>query len=318
MIRKNINTETIEGRIYQHNLTEKKVENASSPNYGKIFINGSIDVATDEACLNVLNVHYTYVAATTKAGAQNRTYTTLKKIIESGKTILNDGKDAATKVRLTPSAAVNDFYPNGGDELVTTPRNEGGYVTIINELAPEGINRQKFKFDMLITNVNHIDANEERGIKNDYTQISGAIFSFKNDLIPFTVTAHNPSAMQYFEGLGASNAEPVYTQLWGKIENRTETKTQTVTSAFAGEDSELVDESERKVKEWVVTGANPENYDFGDENVMTVADLQKAIEDRNVYLAEVKRRSDEYYASRGNAVATPAPANNIPEGGFKF
>ena len=53
-----INSEFIEGRLYQKNLEVKTVKNQSSPNFGKSFIHGTIDVATDEACMNVIQIHY--------------------------------------------------------------------------------------------------------------------------------------------------------------------------------------------------------------------------------------------------------------------
>ena len=124
-MRNNTNTQTIEGRIYQHNLQVRKVENQASENYGKEFINGTIDVATDDAGMNILQVHYSYVTEITKSGKTNGSYTALKKIIDSGKTIITDGIDNATMVRLTPSAALNDFYPQGQEQLVSSPRNEG-------------------------------------------------------------------------------------------------------------------------------------------------------------------------------------------------
>ena len=67
-MRNNTNTQTIEGRIYQHNLQVRKVENQASENYGKEFINGTIDVATDDAGMNILQVHYSYVTEITKSG----------------------------------------------------------------------------------------------------------------------------------------------------------------------------------------------------------------------------------------------------------
>ena len=58
-----INTETIEGRVFQHDLKIKTVQNSQSPNFGKAFIQGNLEIATDEAGLNVVKVHYTYVSA---------------------------------------------------------------------------------------------------------------------------------------------------------------------------------------------------------------------------------------------------------------
>ena len=232
----------------------------------------------------------------------------------SGKTILTDGMDNATMVRLTPSAALNDFYPQGQDQLVSSPRNEGGFVTIVNSLHPEN-ERSKFTFDALITNVKHIDADPEKNIAEDYTEIRCAIFNFKNDILPFTLVARNPGAMKYFEGLDATGANPVYTKVWGKIVSKTISIERKTESAF-GEDA--VDTVERRVREWVITGAAKEPYEFGAEEVMTSADVKKALADREVMLAETKKRSDEYYASRNGGAAAVPTANAVPEGGFNF
>lgn len=316
-MRANTNQEQIEGRIYQHNLQVRTVQNQSSPNYGKEFINGTIDVATDEAGLNILQVHYSYVTPTTKSGKANASYTNLKRIIDEGKTIINDGMDAATKVRLTPSAALNDFYPNGQEEVVSTPRNEGGFVSIVTNLHPEGIERNKFTFDMLITGVRHVDKDEEKNIPEDYAEIKGAIFNFRNDILPFTVTARQPEAIKYFESLDATGSNPVYTKVWGKIVSKTIAVEHKIESAFGGD---AVDTTERRVREWVVTGAQKEPYEFGAENIMTAEDIKKALEARNVLLAETKKRSEEYYASHnaGRKAAAPKTNNAIPAGGFNF
>ena len=42
--------------------------------------------------------------------------------MDSGKTVVGDGKDLAWKVRCTPAIALNDFYPQGQDNLVSRPR----------------------------------------------------------------------------------------------------------------------------------------------------------------------------------------------------
>lgn len=318
-MRRNINTETIEGRVYEHDLTLKTVQNQQSENYGKEFINGSVSVATDEAGLNVLTVHYTYVTEMTKQGKQNATYGNLKRIME-GKTWINDGKDAAMKVRLTPSAALNDFYPQGGDQLVSQQRNEGGFVSIVTDLNPEGPGRQKFTFDAVITGVTLVEADPERNIANDYARINCAIFNFRNDILPFTLVARSQGAIDYFMGLDASPSEPVYTQVWGEIVSTTVKVEKTVESAFG---EPMVDVSERRQREWVVTGAKPEPYVFGDTDTITVEELSKAIANRNVYLEEVKTRAKEYYEGRGNAVAAskpaePTPNATVPVGGFNF
>ena len=318
-MRTNQNTEQIAGRIYTHALSIRKVENKNSENYGKEFINGTLDVATDDAGMNVLQVHYSYVTPTTKQGKGNVSYNALKQIIESGKTILKDGLDQATCVRLTPSIALNDFYPNGEDELVSTPRHEGGFVTILRggpKDLPAEADRNTFKCDALFTNAIVIEKNPERGIDEDYLQLKGCIFNFRNDILPMTFILRNPNGIKYVESLGIDPSNPLYTEARGYIENRTVKIEKTVESAF-GEDA--VDTVERKVRNWVINNMAKVPYDFGAEEILTAADIQKAMENRNVYLAEVKQRSAEYYkgAAQANNVAAVS-ATGIPAGGFKF
>lgn len=319
-MRKNINTINIEGRVFEHDLTIKTVQNQKSQNYGKEFIAGTVSVATDEAGLNVIPVHYTYMTEITGGGNKNATYINLKKIME-GKTWAADGKDAATKVRLNPSVALNDFYPQGSDDLVSQQRPEGGFASIISDFKPEGEARQKFTLDVIITGVTLVEADPEKHIDNDYAKINCAAFNFKNNILPISLVAKTPGAINYFMGLEASPSDPVYTQVWGEIKNSTIKVEKTIESAFG---EPVVDITERKQREWVVTGARPEPYVFGNADTMTEEELTKAITDRNVYLEEVKTRAKEYYETRGNAAAAgvktamPTPTANIPKGGFNF
>ena len=175
-MRKATNSERIEGRVYQHSLTVKTVQNQTSANYGKEFISGDLEVAVDEAGLNVIPVHFTYVTPTTSSGAENRTFTVLKKVIDGGKTWITDGKDEALKVRVDTAIALNDFYTQDGN-LVSVKKNEGGFVSIVNgELSLEN-ERNTFTVDMLITGVNRTEKNEEKNINEDFVTVRGAIFN---------------------------------------------------------------------------------------------------------------------------------------------
>ena len=104
-----INKEHIEGLIYDHSLTMKKVENKESQNFGKIFITGSIDVMTDNN-FNVIPVHFTYVTAETARGKKNYTYDALAKVISEGKTVLANGPEEAFKIKIDTALGLNDFY----------------------------------------------------------------------------------------------------------------------------------------------------------------------------------------------------------------
>ena len=298
-MRKAQNTERIEGRIYQHDLAIKQVQNKDSQNFGKDFIAGNLEVATDDEGLNVIKVHFTYVTETSKSGSKNNTYATLKKIIDENKTWTTVGKDEATKVRIDTALALNDFY-NANDELVSAKTNEGGFVTIINELGEEK-ERNTFSVDMIITGVTRKEEDAEKGIK-EHALVRGAIFNFRNDLLPVEFKVDNKDGIEYFENLGATNAEPIYTKVWGKIVSETKTSTQEVESAFG----EAAVRTYKNVnKEWIITGTAKVPYDFGDENIITRDELTKAAQNREVYLADIKKRADEYKANKtANPTAT--------------
>ena len=42
------NVEYVSGRLYQHNLVKKTVQNKESKNFGTEFISGTVDIVTDE------------------------------------------------------------------------------------------------------------------------------------------------------------------------------------------------------------------------------------------------------------------------------
>lgn len=314
-MRKAINTERIEGRVYQHSLAVKTVQNQTSANFGKEFISGNIEVAVDEAGLNVIPVHFTYVTPTTNAGAENRTFTALKRILDGGKTWITDGKDEALKVRIDTAIALNDFYTQDG-QLVSVKTNEGGFVTIISELGPEN-ERNTFAADMVISGVTRTEADPEKNIEKDFVTVKGIIFNFRNDALPVEFLVRHEDGMKYFEDLEVTNAEPIYTKVWGKINCGTILNEVTEDSAF-GESS--VRTYERKIREWNITGTAKVPYEFGDEKVLTVEELRTALQNREVMLADVKKRAEEYRAGKDSATATasaPTPTNTAV-GAFNF
>ena len=318
-MRKPINKEHVEGRVYEHNLAIKTVQNRESANFGKEFIGGTLDIATDDECLNIVTINFTYVTETTAKGTKNETYTALKNIIETGKTVLVDGKDAATMVKVDTALGVNDFYTsrNGEEVLVSAKRNDGGFAHIVNKLCDLDA-RNTFECDMLINGTRLVEADEEKKIPANYLVVKGAVFNFRNALLPVEFIVKNEGGINYFESLEASASEPVFTKVWGKINCETIIDKREEESAF-GESA--VKEYERKIKEWVITGTAKEVYEFGDEkNGITVDDIKKALSDREVYLADVKKRQDDYKASQAATTTSNTGGAGVTaaQGGFNF
>ena len=306
-----INQTHIEGVLYEHNL-EAKVSGEASKNPGTPFIAGTISIATDDAMTNIVPIHFSYVTATFGSGKPNDTYTTLSNIVNGTfGTYMKDGADKAVKLRVDSALGLNEFYTerNGKEELVSAKRNEGGFVHKVDALDEDEKVRNTFKADMVITCVTHIDGDDEKGLPEKCI-VKGAIFDFRKSLMPVEFSATNPNAMRYFEGLEASQKNPVFTCVWGRQVSETIVKQIRTESAF-GEDE--VREVKNTRRDFVITGASKEPYLWDDESSITAVELNEAIQKREVDLAAMKKRQDEYRASK-NAPKAATPA----AGGFNF
>ena len=306
-----INQTHIEGVLYEHNL-EAKVSGEASKNPGTPFIAGTISIATDDAMTNIVPIHFSYVTATFGSGKPNDTYTTLSNIVNGTfGTYMKDGADKAVKLRVDSALGLNEFYTerNGKEELVSAKRNEGGFVHKVDALDEDEKVRNTFKADMVITCVTHVDGDDEKGLPEKCV-VKGAIFDFRKSLMPVEFSAINPNAMRYFEGLEASQKNPVFTCVWGRQVSETIVKQIRTESAF-GEDE--VREVKNTRRDFVITGASKEPYLWDDESSITAAELNEAIQKREVDLAAMKKRQDEYRASK-SAPKAAAPA----AGGFNF
>lgn len=307
-----INKVSLEGLFYEHKL-EKKITGENSKAPGTEYITGTISIATDAECLNVVPVHFSYVTEKTSKGKTNKNYDLFVKIIE-GKlpTVMANGKEEAAKLHIDTAIALNEFYieRDGKEELVSAKRLEGGFVNEVAEISSEITKRNFFDVDMLITKAVRVEANEERQLPEKVT-ISGYVFDFARHIMPVSFSVTNPAAMEYFENAEPSEKEPFFTRVWGsqlsqtiKIKNETE-------SAFG---ETLVTESTRSRKDYIITGAAKEAYVWDDESTLTAKEVSEMMAAREVTLASIKQNREEYKKS----AATPASSFKAKEEDYNF
>ena len=307
-----VNKSHIEGYVYQHTL-ELKTSGPNSANPGTQYISGNLDVLTDDAGVNVVTVHFTYVTATTKQGKPNATFNTLNDII-SGKigNVMSDGQSGAGKVSIDSAIGLNEFYSDrsGKEELVSVKRNEGGFVHLVNAINEDEKTRNTFECDIVITAVKLQEADEENGYA-EKAIVKGAIFDFRNALLPVEFSVTNSNAIGYFMSLDASTKNPVFTKIRGRQISETTVKQIVEESAF---DGPSIREVKNTRKDYVITWAAKEPYAWDDESTMTAQQLLKAMSERELYLAGVKQRNDEYKASKNQtpgAFAAAPSANDF-------
>lgn len=318
-MRSNENKERIEGYLYAlddgngRDALALRQSGANSKIPGTNYIAGTMLVAVDEEGLNIVPVHFTYVTENYASGKINRSYGVLEQIINTGKTWTSVGKDMATKVRIDASLGLNEFYGQDGN-LVAAKRNEGSFINIVNGQLSPAVERNRFTADMVITKVDIIEADEEKNTST-YASVHGCVFDFRNAILPVEFVVRSEQGIKYFENLDASGSNPVYTKVWGRINCSSVSYEEKTESAFG---EPIVNTRTRRTREWEVTGAAEEVFDFGAEDVLTVAELTKAMQDREIHVADIKKRADEYAASKAAPAAAPVNTQPTKKTDFKF
>lgn len=291
-MKKMINKSHIEGILYESTLEER--DSKSTP--GTKYISGklSIEVAED----NVITVEI-FENEITKAGKRNQKYDKLQSLIGAN-SIVTTGRDTAVCLKIDSALSLNDWYPQG--ELVSTLRNFNGFINFISvgEMKPQAT----FQADMLITSTMDDMDRDENGdfIPNGALKVKGYIFDFANRIMPVEFLVENEAGVNYFRDL-----EPnTFTKVWGKQVTQSETIRKVEESAFG--DDKVVEFTNTRRK-FIITGTNKEPYMFGEEGILTVQEVQDAIANRNVYLADKKAQSEnKASASTEPVVKNPSTA----------
>lgn len=307
----------IEGILYDHDLKIK----ASGPNSkapGTEFISGTVKVATDADMLNVIEVHYSYVTEKQKNGNTSATFTNLNDIL-TGKNMTymaGKGKEdyVPSYVRIDTAIGLNDFYSeqNGQTELVSAKRNEGGFLHFIreNELNPEEGLRNYFDEDFLVTSFSRIDADEEKNLP-EKMNLRGVVFDFRRGILPVDFSVYDPAIMDFVETENPAPVSPLCMSVRGQVISQTTTIRQVTESKFG---PAIVKELPRNRKEYMIISVG-NVYDWNDDSFITEDELRKAMADREVYLATVKKNAEDYKAQKANTTAAPVVTKT---GGFNF
>ncbi len=294
-MRKTVNNCHVEGYLYEHKL-EMKVTGDTAKNPGTEFITGTIGIATDDEMTNVVQVHFTYVTAMTSKQKPNATFNILQAIID-GKlgSVIENGKEDACMLRIDTAIGLNEWYDTKGTgDLISVKRNEGGFVHQTQELGlPQ--NRATFDADMLINSINRMEADEENN-KPEKMVLSGYIFNFRGELLPVEFVVYNPKGMDYFESQDISPSSPMFTEVRGNQVSKTIVTTVEEEGAFGDASIREVRSSQR---DFVVSWVKPVPYDWDGEDLLAT-ELDEKVADRELYLADVKKRQDDYEATKGN------------------
>lgn len=290
----------VEGYIFNFGNDERRQlkERISGPNAthpGTEYIQGELNIATDDEGSNVVTVWFQYVpkvwpAKNGKPERENQTYTELARLINEAKTFETDGA-AATKVRVDGNLDVNDFYTREG-ELASPKRIRGSFIHPLT--GPMNDHPATFDIECVLSQA---IAKEVDG-GDDYMTLKGYTFDFRNSILPFDVNVRIPGAITYFENQEISSANPLVTNIKGDIVSAIIKQEKEIESAFG---EPVVETTTSTVRTWDVTWAAKDPMEWDDESSITKAELKKALQAREDMLAAEKKRQDEWKASQGSS-----------------
>lgn len=303
-MKKMINKSHIEGLLYEMSL-EERVAGDTAANPGAKYISGKVSVQVAEDNIITIDV---FESEITKKKTANQKYPTLKTLM-AAPSVVNGGEEGAVKLRIDSALALNDWYRPDG-ELVSSIRNFNGFIHIVTDkINPCGT----FETDMLIvSSTDEMQKNADGDMEPTGALIlNGYIFDYAGKILPVRYSIENKEGVKYFRDLENNT----FTRVWGNMITQITKTTQVEKSAF-GADKVVEYTSTRK--KYVVTGVAAEPYDFGSDDVLTVAEVKEALANREIYLADTKTRGEQARKKAGTASSAPIAKANAADAKFDF
>jgi len=263
-MKKMINKTVVEGV-----LLEKELRSGVAEKSGVKYIAGKLHLETEDG--NTISVEL-YEGEKTSKGLENPKFATLKSIYDNAKT-KHSGAEKPTLLKINSAFGTNDWYNKEG-ELVCSLVNKGGYINVVSATSP----KSEFEVDVVIQSVVPEIRNE---VETGRAYVNGLIFNYANQALPAKFVVDNPKGVAFFAALPKNT----FTRVWGKQVNSSVTSERMEESAFG--DAKVAKTSYTR-KEFVITGAQVEPYD---DMQLTADELNTAIQNRNLAMAELKNRT---------------------------
>ena len=319
----------VEGYFYgvgtgNNALAIKTVKRADSANFGMSFIGGEIQIATDEACTNIVRIHYTYepeyrIDKETGERKENRNFRDLKKLLDNGNYVLAVGKENADKVAIN-TTLVENAWVSRDNEVVSSAQLEGGFITLNPILSEDEAERARFEVDMFLADgaVKHVEHEDSE----ETLKLHGGVFNFRNDINIIDLVGTG-NMIDFFEDLIADG--PVFACVTGVLDFANIEATIEEEGAFGP----IVRKISRRKRDFVIKNVKDYDRPLEDGVPFNGEDIKKALQDREVRLADVKKNYEDYQANKaagafsGTATTSPVasmtPAQtSIPKEKFKF
>lgn len=248
-----------------------------------IGIELDIEVAENE-------VHTVYAMSKYKKkdGTENSIAKGLQTILDEYLTVAKHGRENADKVRITQGIITLNEYFGQDKQLHSKPRIITNFV---NRLKVDDTFEPKAEFEVEIfvkSVVPEIKNDEETG----RVKINAIIPLYGGRVIPFEFVVSKEGSQFVEDNYEAGSTVRVY----GDIINFKEIIEQEVPVAFGKPQKRVTSKS---IREYLITGGT-EPYDEEDKNVFSIETIKKAMVEREIYLQELKSKSEQQTNTASN------------------
>jgi len=296
-MKKMINKTHIEGTLYE--IVESKVA-PSKKDPTNQYARGTIAIEVTED--NITEWDFLVMEYTTNKQTQVRTknanFALILNVLSSP-TVVKDGREFAASIKVDSALDLNDFYSIRNNEAAFKLRSFGGFNHLVASPNPSST----FEVDMLITSTTEELKKDVDGVQMPTGSLflNGLIFNYKKEAMPVKFLIENANGIKYFAALPANT----FTKVWGNMKTQVETTTVTEESAFG--EAKVVDYTQTR-KKYIVTGVSKIPYEFGEDSVLTVDEVSKALAARNVKLETIKADTIQREANKAQEAPAAAPS----------
>lgn len=304
MREKFLNKTTVSGYIFNlegssdWDKLQKRTTGENSKNPGQDYISGVISIATDDEALNVVQVHFSFVTPEWgKSGKKNQNYDFLLDLIERQDNgtlkTFETSKTDAEKITVTGDLSLNEFIDKE-DNFVAVKQIRG---TFVGNMSARDTMGAFFDLEALISNASMREVEDG----DDYMNISGYAFNFRNELLPIQLTVRIPGGVKFFENADISSKNPFLGKISGQVVSNIIT--------IAKDESDLDGFGEakpttRSIRAWDVSSAR-RTLEFDDDGDLNLAEMKKLVADRADHEAEVRKQIEDRKAARGDGFDAP-------------
>lgn len=275
-------------------LLEKEIHEGETANGAKYL---SVEL-TIEIAKNEQHPVKMFSTATKKDGTPNGIYTSLRTVADDYNAVADDGigRENADHITINQAEIRMNDYVGGDGQIRSFPQINAVFANRVEGREPNP--HAKFDVEVVVANViEEYDKNEE---ETGRAKLKGYLPLYGGKIAPLEFIVNENGSGYVLDNYENGNT----VQVWGEMINKREEIVQEVEGAFGGSN---IKKKYSTVREYVITGGS-EVYEEDNPNSYDVELLKTALNEREVFLEELKSKKQEKKGGKKTGFDTGASA----------